>query len=82
MRFNWACGISRRIHGIYLGMDSILKSLNSTGFSRLRESYDPAGRIFRIISFLVSGLQPVGPTPRREETKKTPSACGGKEQTP
>jgi hypothetical protein len=40
---------------------------------------DRINRIFRIyLSFLVSGHRPIGPMARREKTKKTPSACGGK----
>jgi hypothetical protein len=48
----------------------------------LIKTVDRINRIYRNYFFLVSGHRPVGPTPRREETKKTPSACGGKVQSP
>jgi hypothetical protein len=40
--------------------------------------FDRINRIFRIYVFLVSSHRPIGPTARREETKKIPSAYGGK----
>jgi len=49
------------------------------GILILLKAVDRIYKIYRIcFSFLVSCFQPVGLTARREETKKTPSAYGGK----
>jgi len=42
---------------------------------------DRINRIHWIFVFSVSGLRPVGPTPRRDETEKGQSAFSGEEPT-